>query len=170
MKAKMVMGVAAVLWLAVAVGVACTGGEEEPTRVPTPVFEPTAAGETAPPAPTPTESAAAEPEPTEVPEPTEAPAGPSGDAARGEELFASNGCNACHSTGSVRLVGPGLQGMLERAATRVDGLSAEAYIEQSIRDPSAFIVDDYSDLMIKTFGDLPDQDIQDLIAYVSSLQ
>ena len=164
MSLKMALAVASVLSVAVAFGAACGGGEEEPTRVPTPEFQPTAAGETAPPAPTPTESA------PEKAEPTEAPAGPTGDAVRGEELFASNGCNGCHATDSSRLVGPGFQGVIERAATLIDGLSAEEYIEQSIRDPSAFIVDGYGDLMLKTFGDLPDQDIQDLIAYLSTLK
>lgn len=165
MSFKIAMRVAAVLSLAVVFGVACTGGAEEPTRVPTPVFEPTAAGETAAPAATPTESAPA------VAEPTEAPAGPSGgDTDRGGELFASNGCSACHATTGASIVGPGLQGVLESAATRVNGMSAEAYIEQSIRDPSAFIVDDFADLMPPSFANLPDQDVQDLIAFMSSLQ
>jgi mono/diheme cytochrome c family protein len=35
-------------------------------------------------------------------------------AARGEEIFQSRGCNACHSLGSGRLVGPDLQGVAQR--------------------------------------------------------
>jgi mono/diheme cytochrome c family protein len=35
-------------------------------------------------------------------------------AARGEEIFQGRGCNACHSIGGGRLVGPDLQGVAQR--------------------------------------------------------
>jgi mono/diheme cytochrome c family protein len=35
-------------------------------------------------------------------------------AAQGEQIFQSRGCNACHSIGGGRLVGPDLQGVSQR--------------------------------------------------------
>lgn len=136
---------------------------ESPEPTATPVdFEPTAAGEQ-PTQPAATPTSGAGPAAT----PTQASGG--GDASRGEQLFASNGCSGCHSTGSDDLVGPGLAGVGERAATRTD-LSADEYLHQSIVDPGAFVVDGFSNLMPGTFSSLPDQDIDDLVAYLKTLE
>lgn len=40
-----------------------------------------------------------------------------GDLAKGEALFASKGCVACHKVDATRLVGPGLQGIGARRST-----------------------------------------------------
>ncbi len=155
------------LFAAVAlIAAACGGDDEGPARAPTVVFSPTAAQAVAA---TATQPPVTQPTATQPP-PTQAPAPPSGDAANGEKLFAANGCSACHSTGSNTIIGPGLAGVEERAATRVEGMSAEEYIEHSIRDPGAFVVDGFVNLMPATFGALPDSDIQDLIAYMATLQ
>jgi cytochrome c2 len=37
-----------------------------------------------------------------------------GDAKKGEELFASKGCKACHNLDATKLVGPGLAGVSKR--------------------------------------------------------
>ncbi len=37
-----------------------------------------------------------------------------GDAKKGEELFASKGCKACHNLDATKLVGPGLAGVNQR--------------------------------------------------------
>lgn len=37
-----------------------------------------------------------------------------GDAKKGEELFASKGCKACHNLDATKLVGPGLAGVSQR--------------------------------------------------------
>ena len=150
------------LSMTVLLAAACTSDAPEEPRDPTPEFNPTAAGEAAAPAPTAPDVPAA----TTAPEPTQAPAG---DAGNGESLYTANGCSGCHSTGTDKIIGPGLAGVLQRAATRVEGMSAEAYIEQSIRDPGAFVVSDFSNVMPTTFDSLPDSDIQDLIAYLSTL-
>ena len=87
---------------------------------------------------------------------------------RGEQLFISIGCNACHSTEpDVQLVGPSLFGVADRAGTRTD-LSAVDYMKQSINDPSAFIVPDFTDAMVVP-KIKPDQ-VDDLIAYISTLK
>jgi hypothetical protein len=62
--------------------------------------------------------------------------------------------------------------MGKRAATRIEGMSAEEYIHQSIVDPSAFVVPGFQDnIMPKTFGQqLSQTDIDNLIAYILTQQ
>ena len=118
--------------------------------------------------------AGATPVPTLVTIPTPEPAAPDADvtdgaAANGEALFAAKACSACHSTGDNRLVGPGLAGIGETAATRVPGQTADQYLEQSIRDPGSFLVDGFDNLMPPNFADLPESEVNDLIAFLKSL-
>ncbi len=89
----------------------------------------------------------------------------------GKVVFEDNGCSTCHSTGTNRVVGPGLAGIWERARARGTGQSAEEYVRTSIIDPSAFVVEDFPDnVMPSTFGtSISDSDLQDLIAYLSIL-
>ena len=74
----------------------------------------------------------------------------SADPKAGERLFngatlgASAGCQICHSLQpGVQLVGPSLAGVATRAETRVPGLTAEAYLMQSLVDPNAYVVDGF---------------------------
>lgn len=102
---------------------------------------------------------------------------PAGDPVRGAQLFstfnplAATTCSACHRADSDdRLIGPGLLNVATRAASRVPGLSAADYIRQSILDPAAYVVEDYLNIMPKTWGDaLTDQDVDDLVAYLTIL-
>ena len=60
----------------------------------------------------------------------------------GESLFTTKGCATCHNGPdgvSMIGVGPSLADAPSWAGERVDGLSAEEYVEQSMRNPSAFI-------------------------------
>ena len=99
-----------------------------------------------------------------------------GDIHRGEAIFRSgtNGapaCISCHAltTGGFSL-GPALVGISERAAHRVDGLSADAYIRQSILEPSTYIVSGYRNLMYPNYANaFSEQDLADLIAFLNSL-
>ena len=147
---------------ALTVFTACQG---PPVSTATPVkFNPT-------PAPASSPATTATPGPAATRQPTVAPAqAPVGNAERGRTAFNQNGCSGCHRTDPTTLVGPGLGGVYERAATRVAGLSAERYIEQSIREPGAFIVPGFPNVMLTTFKDLPAQDIADLIAYLRTLK
>ena len=54
----------------------------------------------------------------------------------GRAVFEAKGCVVCHEQAQV---GPDLTGLGARAADRVDGLNAEAYIRQSVREPQAYI-------------------------------
>ncbi len=86
------------------------------------------------------------------------------DPANGERLFAQN-CAGCH--GEVDGAGPALTGMGERAASRVEGLSAEEYLHQSIVEPGAHVVEGFNNIMPATYGEqFSEQELQDLIAYI----
>ncbi|MFO7323721.1 MAG: c-type cytochrome [Chloroflexota bacterium] len=106
-------------------------------------------------------------------EATEAPA--VGDPARGKALFTEvrGGvtCSGCHLVDSdARLVGPGLLTVGERAKTRVEGMPAQAYLRESIVNPSAVVVAGYYNMMPGSFADLfTEQEINDLVAYLMSL-
>jgi cytochrome c oxidase subunit 2 len=83
----------------------------------------------------------------------------------GRVTFAAN-CILCHSTTSERLVGPGLAGVGDRAGARIPGLSADQYIEQSIREPGAFFADGLAGMPALA---LSDAEIAGLIAYLKTL-
>ncbi len=82
------------------------------------------------------------------------------DIANGEKEFKGLGCSGCHSTGSNKIVGPGLAGV---------GAKGDDYIHESIVNPSAVIVDGFSNLMPTTFASLKESDISDLIGYLKTL-
>jgi mono/diheme cytochrome c family protein len=91
------------------------------------------------------------------------------DVSNGERLFKSESCSACHATGDRNGTGPGMARIGVTAATRVQGLGVDEYIEQSIREPGTFVLDGFSNLMPKTFSRLPQDDVDDLIAYLKTL-
>ena len=95
----------------------------------------------------------------------EAPVMVAGDPDAGRNLFVS--CSACHSTDDSQLVGPGLGAVYARAGSRTS-LDAEAYLEQSIREPGAFVVDGFAPVM-PSFDYFSDEDVQNVIAYLKSL-
>ncbi len=100
-----------------------------------------------------------------------------GDPAEGDRLFhtfqpaAGMACMTCHRTDSdERLVGPGLKDVAIRAQTRVAGLTVSQYLHTSIINPSAYVVDDYPDLMPKNWGKVfTSVQVDDLVAYLISL-
>jgi hypothetical protein len=63
-------------------------------------------------------------------------------------------------------VGPDLTAVADRAATRVTGLDARAYIRQSLREPGAYRVAGYSALMPDLR--LTDEQIDSLTAFLLS--
>jgi len=86
----------------------------------------------------------------------------------GETVFATN-CSGCHSATADAGTGPGLAGVGDRAGSRVDGLSADEYIEQSLRDPGAYVVDGFSPIMPNWSG-LGDESIDALVTYLKTLK
>jgi cytochrome c2 len=91
--------------------------------------------------------------------------------ARGQEIAQSFGCTACHSTTGEVIVGPSWLNLFGRTETLGDGtevLVDEAYVQESILDPSLKLVQDFEAVM-PTFSTLTAEDIQDIIAYMRTL-
>jgi len=97
------------------------------------------------------------------------PVATGGDAEAGQGLFVSFSCGGCHSTGGNKIVGPGLGGGCALAKERTS-LDADAYIEQSVRDPGAFLVDGFAAVMPSFDDKLSDEDVQNVIAYLKTLE
>jgi mono/diheme cytochrome c family protein len=108
-------------------------------------------------------------------------AAPVGDAAHGKELYeqtvigssSAPGCVTCHSLEpDVVLVGPSHAGVATRAGSYQEGVSAEAYLRESITNPDAHVVDGFTaGVMYQNYKeDLSARDINDLIAYLLTLK
>lgn len=99
----------------------------------------------------------------------------SGNSENGPVVFKAKGCTACHVVssidGAVGQVGPKLDGLGERAKTRVSGKDAVAYIKESIENPGAFIVEGYpAGLMPNNLKQtMSDQEFNDLVAFLAKL-
>lgn len=95
----------------------------------------------------------------------------SDEEALGEGLFRQH-CASCHSAiGDTVIVGPPLAGIATTAESRVAGMDAHAYIEQSILEPSAYLNEGYQDLMPKTFGTiLTGEELDALVAFLLTLK
>lgn len=88
---------------------------------------------------------------------------------RGLNVYNSSGCGGCHAIDgiSVGAVGPTLNQIATVAESRVEGYGAEEYLRESIRNPSAYLVEGYDDLMVKTFADsISESQFDDLIAFL----
>ena len=92
----------------------------------------------------------------------------------GSTIFVEKGCGGCHTiegvTGAVGSIGPGLDGVATRAETRVAGLSAEEYIRQSVKEPGAFIVPEFNDVMLPIFESMTDEEIEIVVEYLLKLR
>jgi mono/diheme cytochrome c family protein len=69
--------------------------------------------------------------------------------AAGEKIFQGKGqCTTCHGIGRAGR-GPDLAGVGARAATRKPGMSAKAYIVESLVSPGAYVVEGFPNIMPK---------------------
>jgi len=102
--------------------------------------------------------------------------GAAGNASNGEALFKqalvgqNPGCATCHSVDGTQLVGPTLQGIAGRAASRVQGESAEQYLHQSMVEPNAYVVEGYVEGVMQSYKDLSEAQLNDLVAYLLTLK
>lgn len=106
------------------------------------------------------------------PEGEEAPA--EDPVALGQRVATSAGCIACHSLDGSALVGPTWKGIFGKTETMADGSTVvvdEAYLYESIVNPSAKIVAGFQDLMPKNYGDiLTEAEINALIEYMKTIR
>ena len=92
-------------------------------------------------------------------------------AGAGQRLFGQLGCVTCHvADGTGR--GPVLQGVFGKPVKLDDGrtvIADEAYVRESILNPSAKIVAGYPNIMPTFQGQVSEEQLLQLIAYVKSL-
>lgn len=95
----------------------------------------------------------------------------SGDAvAEGEQLYQTRGCASCHSVDGSDGIGPSLQGLYGWKVELADGttvIADAAYIEESLADPGARVVDGYNDIM-PAYEPRPGE-VDALVAYLRTL-
>ncbi len=88
--------------------------------------------------------------------------------------MAHYGCIACHNMppndAPSSPMGPDMAGVATRAATRKPGMSADAYLRESVASPQAYVVPGYDPVMPNLRGKMSDQDFEDIIAYLKSLK
>ena len=68
----------------------------------------------------------------------------------GEQIFEGKGtCTICHRIGQVGARAPDLAGVGGRAAARKPGVSATAYLVESLLDPGAYLLEGFPNIMPK---------------------
>lgn len=93
-------------------------------------------------------------------------------AQNGERLFASMGCNACH-TGNAASRGPNLAGVYGSRLRLTNGsevLVNEAYLRDAILNPSQHITAGYAPIMPTYQGQISEEGLIDLVEYLKSLK
>lgn len=100
--------------------------------------------------------------------------GPSDPVAHGQDLYETRGCLGCHSLDGTRQAGPTFRGLFGSQRTFEDGTTAvadEEYIQTSIVDPGARVVEGFNNIMPGTYGqELTAEQIEALITFVQSLE
>ncbi|MDQ3548903.1 MAG: c-type cytochrome [Chloroflexota bacterium] len=110
------------------------------------------------------------PTPPPLPTPADAPDDP--EAAAGQQIAAENGCTACHSIDGSVGIGPTWQGLFGSEVPLADGTTVtadEAYISESILAPTAKLHEGFGPIMPAFEGQLNDDQINQLIAYIATL-
>lgn len=91
-------------------------------------------------------------------------------AQAGEDLFGSLGCAACHKAGGL---GPDLAGVAGSARPLTSGATATAddsYLRESILQPASKLVAGYQPIMPIFQGQVSEEQVLQLIAYLKTLQ
>jgi cytochrome c oxidase subunit 2 len=92
-------------------------------------------------------------------------------ASQGERLFQQLGCNGCHRADSLARA-PLLEGLYGRPVRLQDGsqvVADDAYLRNSIVNPSAQVVDGWQPIMPTFQGQLSEEELVALIAYLRSI-
>jgi cytochrome c551/c552 len=104
---------------------------------------------------------------------TTSASGGGGNAAAGKAVFDANGCGSCHTfkpANSTGAVGPNLDTAPAQDAKADNNMKLADFIEESIKDPDAYIAKGYSKgVMPTTFGkSLSSKQLNDLVAFIVS--
>ena len=86
----------------------------------------------------------------------------------GALLFQAKGCSGCHTIERVAefaSIGPNLTHLSDVADGRVEGMSAVAYVTQSIRQPQVFTVTGFGAGVMPTF-ELSDAEVEALVGFL----
>ena len=92
-------------------------------------------------------------------------------AQNGERLFSSLGCNACHS-GNSAARGPNLANIYNSRIRLADGstmVASEAYLRDSILNPSTHVPAGYAPIMPTYQGQISEDGLIDLVEYIKTL-
>jgi cytochrome c oxidase subunit 2 len=93
-------------------------------------------------------------------------------AQSGERLFASMGCNACHS-GNAAARGPNLAGVYGSKLQLTNGsavLVNDAYLRDAILSPSQHVTAGFAPIMPTYQGQINEDGLIDLVEYIKSLK
>ena len=93
-------------------------------------------------------------------------------AQNGERLFASMGCNSCHN-GTAAARGPNLAGVYGSKLKMANGSEAlvnEAFLRDTILNPSQHIPAGYAPIMPTYQGQISEEGLIDLVEYLKSLK
>jgi protein SCO1 len=94
---------------------------------------------------------------------------PPTNVSRGLALFRSVGCSACHSDPRIAPALVGLVGTNFALGRGQAVVADDAYLRESILDPARNVVPGYNPLMPPYRGHLTDAEVDDLVAYLHSL-
>jgi mono/diheme cytochrome c family protein len=91
-------------------------------------------------------------------------------ATSGRQIFIAAGCGSCHvfsEAGTNGTVGPSLDDLAQAAGEREPGMSPEEYVEQSILDPDANVVEGFRPGVMPSFeGRLDERQVRTLVEYL----
>jgi cytochrome c oxidase subunit II len=94
-----------------------------------------------------------------------------GGGASGKALFASNGCDGCHTfkpAGATAKVGPDLDKLREEAQRA--GKPLEQFIRESIQNPNAYVEPGFQPGIMPSFQTLPADQVDALVKFLSGGQ
>jgi cytochrome c1 len=103
-----------------------------------------------------------------TPPPAQPQAQAKGDPAAGKTVFESNGCGGCHTyqpAGTSGTTGPDLDKLTEFAKTA--GKPLDEFVHESIVDPGAYVEKGFPEGVMPTYGQLSDQQVADLVAFLT---
>ena len=97
-------------------------------------------------------------------------------AGKGQKLYASLGCQGCHTTDGSKSTGPSFKGLYGRQTKLTTGQTVTAnmaYLLESIRDPDKQIVEGYQPGIMSSAikpGSVSSADAKALIAFIKTLK